>query len=182
MKKKNTTPGSGALIFITLVMAAVLAVTFFSIGETKAWADEYSNRLDTGGTLMNPLLYLLLRNEEEKDRENTVFSVGSLSGQTTGGVQGSLSRVAQYKPLDSGIKMSDLFYMQAFSKSIFSLRVDDDSSDSRRVEAVLSQPGSYQFSLLDTRVFHRITFSHALFTPQKFPAFRATGVFQGEMT
>jgi len=32
------------------------------------------------------------------------------------------------------------------------------------------------------KVKHRITFSHALFSPHEFPAFRAAGVFQGEMT
>lgn len=133
----------------------LLLIMIWYGAPASAWADDFSNKFDTGTTVVSPLLYFLLQDDEDRDPKNTVLSVKEMSAQGTS-TQGSLNRVAEYIPLDSGIKLRDLFYQKAMKSNFFTLQVDSTGIDSRRLVATLDSPDTYYFRFKDTRVLHRL--------------------------
>lgn len=120
-------------------------------------ADSVARRVDLSSILANPLLLLFLRNDELKNPSRALLRVDDVWFQTLLSSVGSLSGVAQYKPLDAGVKVQNLFYLREVGKSdLLSLRWDEDGFNSSRLIGSFAAPQSYHLSVDDTRVFHRL--------------------------
>lgn len=147
-KNKLNIRASAMLFFILLI--ALLFIEPLSI-----YADDFNDNVDIGTTLLGPTLYYILDREENKDPNNTILIVDEISGQVIT-ARGNLNRLAEYVPLSSGIKVRGLFYLKALNSNLFTLQVDSDGTDSRKISAGFKKPGIYSFNVKDTKILHRL--------------------------
>lgn len=137
---------------LTVVLVLVLAV--FSRGAARA--DEISKRTNATDILVNPLLFFLLHEDEAAHSKDTLLMVDDLRFQTTIGTGGNLNNVAQYRPLDTSVNVTGLFYQRAFGNDLVQLLMTTDGFNSSRIDARVDHPNSYKARVRDIQVLHRL--------------------------
>lgn len=114
------------------------------------------DRIDVGSVLANPLLFFLLRSDEEKNPEQAFLRADNVNFRTTVSTSGNINRAAQYQPLDTGVFLRNLFYQREYKDQIFRLFADYQGYSSSRLQAALQAPERYHLKVYQTGVFHRL--------------------------
>lgn len=114
------------------------------------------DRVDVGSILANPLLYFLLRSDEEKNPERAFLRADNVNFRTTVATDGNINRVAQYLPLDTGVFLRNLFYQREYKDQMFQLYADYQGYSSSRLQALLAAPERYHLKVYQNGVFHRL--------------------------
>jgi hypothetical protein len=157
MKTSNRALASLFLVFILAMQAVLPAIA--QIGArppAQTVPDNIDDRFDTASVLANPTLFYLLQTDEERHPEKVFLRTDDMRFQTTVNTSGSLTKVAQYEPLDGGVKVSNMYYQREYSHSMVRMLWNYEGYNSSRLEANLSAPSRYHLSVDDNRVFHRL--------------------------
>lgn len=139
-----------------LVLGSVLLLAFAGgLAANAQEPQEPAGQTDVVNAIVNPALIYILKEQEANDPQNTVFKVREASA-TAVSTSGSMNRVAEYRPLETTVRLKDLYFQQNLGKGQLTIQGDTESTDDRRAIVRYTDPELGNIEVRDTRVVHRL--------------------------